>query len=52
MFFFKNPSHFLTDWLIFQGLATKVSQNQIQKYFGLRLPKSSSLVESSIQPNA
>jgi hypothetical protein len=36
-FFFQNSSHFHTDWLIFEGLATKVNLNQIQKYFGIGL---------------
>jgi hypothetical protein len=35
--FFQNPSHFHTDWLIFEGLATKINQNQIQKYLGMSL---------------
>jgi hypothetical protein len=40
--FFQNPSHFHTNWLIFEGLVTKVNLNQIQKYFGMGLlgPKS------------
>jgi hypothetical protein len=39
--FSQNPSHFHTDWLIFEGLATKVNLNQIQRYFemGLLGPK-------------
>jgi hypothetical protein len=36
-FFFQNPSHFHTNWLRFEGLATKVNLNQIQKYFGFAL---------------
>jgi hypothetical protein len=36
-FFFQNPLHFHTDWLIFEGLAIKVNLNQIQKYFGFGL---------------
>jgi hypothetical protein len=36
-FFFQNPYHFHTDWLIIDGLATKINLNQIQKYFGMGL---------------
>jgi hypothetical protein len=36
-FFFQNSSHFHTNLLIFEGLATKVNVNQIQKYFGFAL---------------
>jgi hypothetical protein len=32
-----GSSHFHTDWLTFEGLATKVNLNQIQKYFVLGL---------------
>jgi hypothetical protein len=37
--FFQNPSHFQTNLLIFEGLATKVKLNPIQKYFGFGLLK-------------
>jgi hypothetical protein len=36
-FFFQNPSYFHTNWLMFEGLATKVNLNQIQKYIGFVL---------------
>jgi hypothetical protein len=36
-FFFQNPLHFHTDWLILESLATKANLNQIQKYFGFSL---------------
>jgi hypothetical protein len=32
--YFQNHSHFHTNWLIFEGLATKVNLSQIQKYLG------------------
>jgi hypothetical protein len=30
--FIQNLSHFYTGWVIFEGLATKVNPNQIEKY--------------------
>jgi hypothetical protein len=37
IFIIQNLSHFHTGWVIFEGLATKVNLNQIEKYFKLGL---------------
>jgi hypothetical protein len=35
--FYQNPSQIQTDWLIFEGLATKNNLNQLQKYLAMGL---------------